>query len=182
MVSDTFFCSPRACRDVPLLRARGVRDRALSEHRESPGRIPSLFPLFLSPVLEGGGQGCPRLRASNESRFIWSISSIWFIWLVGLEIHPKELDRPERPANQTDQPVRVPRAKKAPGLFASPTSSSLVLEAGTHVVPTARVQRGPSQGARCASTGATWVSCLSSPTLASASPPPVQCPRNPLAF
>jgi len=41
------------------------------------------------------------LRASNECLFIWSISSIWFVWLIGLEIHSEE---PERPANQTDEP------------------------------------------------------------------------------
>ena len=67
----------------------------------SPGEDLSI----LYSAIEGSGQDDPLLRASNESRFIWSISSIWFIWLVGLEIHPKELDRPERPANQTDQPV-----------------------------------------------------------------------------
>jgi hypothetical protein len=50
------------------------------------------------------------LRASNGCWFIWSISSIWFVWLIGLEIHPEEPDRPERLANQTDEPKRVARA------------------------------------------------------------------------
>jgi len=49
--------------------------------------------------------------APNRCLFIWSISSIWFVWLIGLEIHPEELDRPERPANQTDEPERVARAR-----------------------------------------------------------------------
>ncbi len=49
------------------------------------------------------------LRTSNEG---WFISSIWFVWLIGLEIHPKEPDRPERPSNQTDEPERVPRAQE----------------------------------------------------------------------
>ena len=48
------------------------------------------------------------LRASNEIWFIWSISSIWFVWLVEPNIHPEE---PDRPANQTDKPVRVARAR-----------------------------------------------------------------------
>ncbi len=52
------------------------------------------------------------LRASNGCLFIWSISSIWFVWLIGLEIHSEEPDRPERPANQTDEPERVARAQK----------------------------------------------------------------------
>src|SRR5688572_27977142 len=52
------------------------------------------------------------LRASSECWFIWSISSIWFGWLIGLEIYPEEPDRPERPANQTDEPKRVARAQK----------------------------------------------------------------------
>ena len=49
---------------------RGVRDRALREHRESPGFPSFLFPLFLLTSIGGSGQGCPRLRASNEPRFI----------------------------------------------------------------------------------------------------------------
>mgnify|MGYP007082005540 CR=1 FL=1 len=73
---------PLACRDVPLARARGVRDCALREHRRSSGSIPSylrsaskkgtwplLIPVFLlsptSPSQEGGVFGLP-LRASNE--------------------------------------------------------------------------------------------------------------------
>jgi hypothetical protein len=42
---------------------RGVCDRALREHRESQA---SLSSLFLFPSIGGGGQGCPRLRTSNE--------------------------------------------------------------------------------------------------------------------
>jgi len=62
--------------------------------------------------LQGWGLiGLP-LRASKECRFIWSISSIWFVWLIGLEIHSEEPDRPDRPANQTDEPERVARAQK----------------------------------------------------------------------
>ena len=57
------------------------------------------------------------LRASNGCWFIWSISSIWFGWLIGLEIHPEEPDRPERPANQTDEPERVPRAREHVGVL-----------------------------------------------------------------
>jgi hypothetical protein len=52
------------------------------------------------------------LHVSNECWFIWSISSIWFVWLIGLGIHPEELDKPERPANQTDKLERVARAPK----------------------------------------------------------------------
>jgi hypothetical protein len=42
---------------------RGVRDRALREHRKSPGLF---LLLFLFPSIGGSGQGCPLLRASNE--------------------------------------------------------------------------------------------------------------------
>jgi hypothetical protein len=55
---------------------------------------------------------------------------------------------------------------------------------GTHVAPIAAVERGPSEGARSGSTGATWVSCRS-PAL----DPRSSAPRtisysyaNPLAF
>jgi len=62
--------------------------------------------------LEGWGLIDLPLRASNEGWFVWSISSIWFVWLVGPEIlHPEEPDRLERPANQTDEPGRVARAR-----------------------------------------------------------------------
>jgi len=54
----------------------------------------------------------PNLRASNGGWFIWSISSIWFVWLIGPEIYPAEPDRPERPSNQTDEPLRVARAQR----------------------------------------------------------------------
>jgi len=40
---------------------RGVLDCALREHRESPGLHPFLF-----PSVGGSGQGCPRLRASED--------------------------------------------------------------------------------------------------------------------
>lgn len=52
----------------------------------------------------------PRMRASNEGWFVWSISSTWFVWLVGPEIHPEE---PDRPANQTNEPVREHRRSSA---------------------------------------------------------------------
>ena len=52
------------------------------------------------------------LRASDEGWFLWSISSIRLVFLIGLEIHPEELDRPERPANQIDKLLRVARAQK----------------------------------------------------------------------
>jgi hypothetical protein len=97
--------------------------QASGQSRMAPTSLPKSFPF--EPVQIGGSlrphpspipltlnrewPDCPSLRASNESRFIWSISSIW---LVGLEIHPKELDRPERPANQTDQLVCVQRARR----------------------------------------------------------------------
>ena len=70
--------------------------RASSDHRSRT------FPL------EGGLDGLP-LRVSNEGWFIWSISSIW---LVEPEIHLEKPDRPERPANQTDEPGRVARAQE----------------------------------------------------------------------
>ena len=65
-----------------------------------------------SVSLQGWGLIDLPLRASNEGWFIWSISSIW---LVGSEIHPEEPDRPERPANQTDEPARVPGAQDLRG-------------------------------------------------------------------
>ena len=76
----------------------------------------SLFHLMVPPSLLVSSQGrglidLP-LRASNECLFIWSILSIWFVWLIGLEIHSEEPDRPERPANQTDEPERVARAQE----------------------------------------------------------------------
>ena len=40
-----------------------------------------------SSYLQGWGLIDLPLRASNECLFIWSISSIWFVWLIGLEIH-----------------------------------------------------------------------------------------------
>ena len=59
----------------------------------------------------------------------WSISSIWFVWLIGLEIHSEEPDRPERSANQTDEPERVARAQKIislqPGAVLSPAPNAL---------------------------------------------------------
>ena len=61
---------PGVRRDVPLLRARGVCNRALGKHRELPGLphfLSSASPSFLLPgIWRGGGPGCPRLRASNE--------------------------------------------------------------------------------------------------------------------
>jgi hypothetical protein len=80
---------------------------AFREHRTNVGALP-IPPSSL--VLASGWEliDLP-LRTSNESWFIWSISSIW---LVGPEIHPEEPDRPERPANQTDEPGRVARAQK----------------------------------------------------------------------
>src|SRR5437899_12730429 len=49
---------PPARRDVPLARARGVRDRALREHRRSTGPIPS--------VVQGRNRpACTGCRASN---------------------------------------------------------------------------------------------------------------------
>jgi hypothetical protein len=52
------------------------------------------------------------LRLSNECWLIWSISSIWFVWLIGPEIHSEEPDRPERPANQTGKLEPVARAQR----------------------------------------------------------------------
>jgi len=116
------------------------------------------------PCLNREWPDCPSLRASNESRFIWSIS---FIWLVELEIHPKELDRPERPANQTEQPVRVLRARRMiwppPSVFRSSLSISSRGWPGRSSI--ARVQRGPSEAARCASTGDQQATLLSLPVV-----------------
>ena len=60
-----------------------------------------------------------------------------------------------RASNEHGFIVRVLRAKRAPGRsLPSPTSSPISLFGGWPVrSPTARVQRGPSQAARCASTG-----------------------------
>jgi hypothetical protein len=58
---------------------------------------------------QGWGLNDLPLRASNEGWFIWSISSIWFIWLIELESHAEEPGRPERPANQTDEPAFIGR-------------------------------------------------------------------------
>jgi len=107
--------------------------------------------------LQGWGLiGLP-LRAFKECRFIWSISSIWFVWLIGLEIHSEEPDRPDRPANQTDEPERVARAQKTIRLHPLLSSASkkdglafpspLTSQAATDVrsVPSARLPRwGPT--------------------------------------
>jgi hypothetical protein len=81
--------------------------------RQSEYNVPGVFSRrtvqrFSIFSLGGGLEGLP-LRVSNEIWFIWSISSIWLVWLVGPDIHPEE---PDRPANQTDEPVRVARAQK----------------------------------------------------------------------
>ncbi len=68
-----------------------------------------MVPPSLLVLSQGWGLNDLPLRASKECRFIWSISSIWFVWLIGLEIHSEE---PDRPANQTDEPERVARAQK----------------------------------------------------------------------
>ena len=67
-----------------------------------------IFPPSLV-IFQGWGLNDLPLRASNECWFIWSISSIWFVWLVGPEIHPEV---PDRPINQTDEPGRAARAQK----------------------------------------------------------------------
>jgi hypothetical protein len=86
---------PWSRQDAPLTLARHVS---------------TMFPPSSLVPSQGWGLIDLPLRASNECRFIWSISSIWFVWLIGLEIHPEKPDSPERPANQTDEPERVARA------------------------------------------------------------------------
>jgi hypothetical protein len=80
-----------------------------------------------------------RLRASNGCWFIWSISSIWFVWLIRLEIHPEETDRPERPANQTDEPACVARAQEVPR---SPSPQLLLLPSQEPTNPTPEQRQG----------------------------------------
>jgi hypothetical protein len=84
-------------------RVRLVRPRLL----EALHRLYSANTFTITLVQEQVNQ--PSLRVSNGGWFIWSISSVWFVWLVEPEIHPEE---PDRPANQTDEPVRVARARK----------------------------------------------------------------------
>ena len=74
----------------------------------------SLLPSLLVPF-SGGGLVDPRMGASSDDWFSWSIPSIWFVWSIGLKIHSEEPDGPDRPANQTDESMRVPRAGGRPG-------------------------------------------------------------------
>jgi len=124
--------------------------RALRGHRESPGRL-SLPSTPLFPSIGGSGQGCPRLRAT------FSPSQT--------PIAPRRALVP----GEHRFIARVLQARRAPGRFpfSSPSfcTSSVSSRQGTHVAPIAAVERGPSQGARSGSTGATWVSCHSAPFL-----------------
>jgi len=88
----------------------------------------------------------------KRSLFIWSILSIWFVWLVRREILPEEPDRPEKPNNQTDHCARSASTETMPAAAHSSVSISIP-EGGLNRSPTARVQRGESSTARCASTG-----------------------------
>ena len=49
---------------------RGIRDRALREHGESPGFPSFSFPSLPLPPIEGGGQMGPQLRALRDHCFI----------------------------------------------------------------------------------------------------------------
>jgi hypothetical protein len=77
---------------------------AFREQEDDQAAHPILPSLLVSS--QGRGLIDLPLRASNEDWFIWSILSISFVWLAGPETHPEE---PERPANQTDEPVREHR-------------------------------------------------------------------------
>ena len=64
-------CEGRPCGFPTCARpTRAFIGRALREHGESPGRLPFLFTLLFLPSIERSGRGCPRLRASDEHRFI----------------------------------------------------------------------------------------------------------------
>ena len=95
-------------------------------------REPSNYSL---PLFWGSGQGCPRLRASNEH-----------ILIVRVLQAKRAPGRPPHPS----QAARSASKENMPAL--SP-SSSFLQEGGLHWSPTARVQRGESATARCASTG-----------------------------
>ena len=81
------------------------------------------------------------LRASNEGRSIWSISSIW---LVGLEIHPEEPDRRTRArcASTGDQQTTLPSPSKlARNLSQRGGLVSPQLRASNEHIPIVRVPR-----------------------------------------
>ena len=87
--------------DIPhvLLSKNSIVYRAIDEFYQRSCTVSSLEGSLLDLLL----------RTSNEGWFISSIWFVWLVWLIGLEIHPKE---PDRPANQTDEPERVARAQK----------------------------------------------------------------------
>ena len=95
------------------------------------------------------GQGCSRLRASNEGWFIWSIwsiSSIWLVWLVGPEIHQEEPDRRTRA-----------RCASTEGTQSKPTFYPIHhIEEWPRLPFTARIERAHSYRARSASKKGTW--------------------------
>jgi hypothetical protein len=122
------------------------------------------FSISSSPELEGRPSGFPNVRASNEGSLRPRVA------------RAQGIARPPYLFLPSTLPPSIEGSGQGCLLLRGPSPLPPVLEAGTHVVPIARVQRGPSQGARCASTGATWVSCFSLPALASPSRPPVQCP------
>ena len=83
--------------------------RPTSCAKDFASAVPFAFFMAPPPAAAEYRRHYRRRRASNEGWFIWSISSIWFVWLVGPEIHPEE---PDRPANQTDKPVARSASKK----------------------------------------------------------------------
>lgn len=95
-------------RDWPIYRAQFLT-RPTWVYQDAP--LTHATTALQPSSLEGGLDGLP-LRVSNKCWSIRSISSIWSICLIRLEIHPERPDRPERPANQTDKPERVARAQE----------------------------------------------------------------------
>ena len=102
---------------------RGVCDRTLREHRESPGLPPFLFPL---PQYCRGWPDGPSLLALSDHRFI----------------------------------VRALRAQTTFWPLQFSLSPPPYWRTGLGLPKTARVQRGPSEAARCASTGSRQATLL----------------------
>ena len=200
-----------------LLRAHipGAREQFGYPATPLPFSLPPLsiaifLPSIPLPSIGGGGQGCPRLRANFSPAQPRARRDVLFSQA------------------STVSSCAFCEQRGHPGCFpySSPSLCTISVSSrqGTHVAPIAAVERGPSEGARSGSTGATWVSCRSFffplllrsiggcgqgcprlrasnehrfivrvlrarrapgrslPSLASPSPCPVQCPRNPLAL
>ena len=92
---------------------RGVRDRALREHRESPGHFFFLYPS--SPVLKEGA--CPLLQAMNGWHPLIAPAKLVRFKFPGMA----PVLVPLRPSSKHILIVRAPGARDLHGCHSSPT-------------------------------------------------------------